>query len=80
MSAFTHRGWFGICPVYLGRLDQPEPVVHERRPWMLPLMLFSECMYGIVFWVIGLVRPDYEPAWPIQVTGRLPTPIPFESI
>lgn len=41
MIEFTHRGWFGICPVYLANLHSDAPMVHERRPWMLPLMMFS---------------------------------------
>lgn len=74
-TTFTHKGWFGICPVYFANLQSDSPVVHERRPWMLPLMMISEFMYGVAFACTRLVRPDWEPMWPLRVTGVISPPL-----
>lgn len=75
MSAvqLTHRGWFGICPVYLGDLDGDAPLVIERHWLLLPLMLLSECCYGLVF-VVGSALAGFQPGWPLLVTGELVRP------
>lgn len=31
---FTHRAWFGVCPVYMGDIDSQAPHVHPRH-WSL---------------------------------------------
>lgn len=69
----THKGWFGICPVYLANLDSAAPLVVERHWVLLPLMLLSECCFGLVF-VLGSFLAGFEPAWPLRVTGELAPP------
>lgn len=69
----THKGWFGICPVYFANLDSDAPLVVERHWSLLPLMLLSESCFGIVFALASLLT-DFEPQWPLRVTGELDTP------
>ena len=72
---FTHKGWFGLCPVYVGALESDAPLVHERHWLLLPLMVLSECIFSLLFSAISVLDPEYLPAWPLRVTGRLATPI-----
>lgn len=67
----THKGWFGLCPVYLGNLDDACPLVLERSRLLVPLMMLSEAMFGVVNWCMSALRPDHEPGWPIRVTGEI---------
>lgn len=62
----THKGWFGICPVYFGRLDSEAPLVVERHWVFMPLMMLSEFVYGLVLMFAE------EPQWPLRITGELP--------
>ena len=62
----THKGWFGICPVYFGRLDSEAPLVVERHKLLLPLMMLSEFVYGLVLMF------SEDPQWPLIITGELP--------
>ena len=62
----THKGWFGVCPVYFGLLDSPAPVVVERHRLLLPLMMISEFVFGLVMLMFD------DPKWPLMVTGELP--------
>ena len=71
--SLTHKGWFGICPVYFANLDSAAPLVVERHWSLLPLMLLSECCFGLVF-VLGSFLGGFEPAWPLRVTGELAPP------
>lgn len=32
----THKGWFGICPVYIGGIESDGPLIVERSPLLLP--------------------------------------------
>lgn len=67
----THKGWLGICPIYLSGLDDEGPVVEPRwraLAWLLPL---SETIYGLCFALMQRIDPSYEPMWPVRVTGRL---------
>lgn len=68
----THKGWLGLCPIYLSGIDEEGPVVEPRwrvLAWLLPV---SDAIFGICFALMTRIDPDYEPAWPIRVTGRLP--------
>lgn len=69
----THKGWFGICPVYFGNLHSEAPLIVERHWSLLPLMLLSEAMFGLVF-LVGSFFTGFEPTWPLRVTGELKQP------
>ncbi|MBE2242453.1 MAG: hypothetical protein IAE86_06845 [Burkholderiaceae bacterium] len=73
----THKGWFGVCPVYLADLDSDAPLVVERHWALVPLMLLSEACFGALF-VLGSLFAGFEPAWPISVTGELDTPVTID--
>ena len=68
---FTHKGWFGVCPVYLAEIETDAPLVEPRHWVFAPLFWFSDVSFRILIGVASIASPDYEPAWPIRVTGRL---------
>jgi hypothetical protein len=72
MTALTHKGWFGICPVFFGDLCSPAPMVVERHPIYLPLFMISEVLYSLCFMVCEAMNPAWIPEWPLKVTGDLP--------
>lgn len=67
----THKGWFGLCPVYIGGLDTDAPLLVERSRLLLPLMMLSEAIFGALIWMRSASDPDWEPQWPIRVTGEI---------
>lgn len=68
---WTHKGWFGLCPVYIAELDTDEPFI-EPRHWLFePLMFISHYGFVSLIFLISLVDPEYEPNWPIRITGEL---------
>jgi hypothetical protein len=71
---FTHKGWFGLCPVYFAGLDSECPAVHPRHALCGPLMVLSEAIFGVVFWCCRVMRPGFEAGWPLKVTGKLVPP------
>lgn len=72
---YTHKGWFGICPVYFSRPESDAPGIDPRHWAFIPLMLTSELLFGLWFTFRGLVSDNYEPQWPMVITGELATPI-----
>lgn len=75
-SIFTHKGWFGFCPVYFAHLESDAPYVHPRH-WMLePIMIVNEWLFGAMFFLATLVNSEFEPQWPLRVTGSLQNPKP----
>jgi hypothetical protein len=69
--SYTHKGWFGLCPVYFANLDSESPNV-EPRHWSLAwIMDFSEAMFFAVNWMRSLIDPTHEPGWPLKITGQL---------
>lgn len=71
---FTHAGWFGICPVYLGNLETEVPVVIERHPSLRHLFALSEYFQQFRIWFWSVVKSDYEPVFTFHVTGELVEP------
>ena len=71
---YTHKGWFGLCPVHIGGLDTEAPLLKSRH-WLLePLFVISEFIFVLVFLALELMRVE-NPGWPIKVTGELVAPI-----
>lgn len=71
-EGYTHKGWFGICPVYLGNLDQEYCVKVAPRWWfVVPLFVVSEWWQGAIIYVRTWAYPEYEPSWEFEVTGEL---------
>lgn len=72
---FTHKGWFGICPVYLAGLDSDAPNVEARYwalKWLIDLFVW---IFGAVIWLRTSMDPLYEPEWPLLITGELNPPL-----
>lgn len=75
----THRGWFGICPVYFGNLDSDGPLVEPRHWSVLWLMPLSEAIWGAAFAARGMIDPAFVPQWPLVITGELHPPITIDG-
>lgn len=73
MTKLTHKGWFGLCPVFFGDMDSDAPMVVERQLIFLPLFVVSEAMYSLCFMVCEAMNPAWIPAWPLWVTDALPS-------
>ncbi len=73
----THKGWFGLCPVYLGDFESDEPLVCERHWFFAPLMILSELIFDLCFFAQDMAGAE-PTGWPIRVTGRLDEPIELE--
>ncbi len=71
MDKFTHKGWFGICPVYVQFKTPGMPLLESRHVIFEPLMAISEAWYMVKFTVLGLLCEEYEPMWPILITGEV---------
>lgn len=70
---YTHKGWFGVCPVHYANLHTEAPIV-EPRHWLFdPLMWVSELVFGLVFLALDVAGRD-NPGWPLKVTGSLTPP------
>lgn len=68
---YTHRGWFGFCPIYLGGINTDCPNVMARRRWLEPLLHFCIGIQEAAIGVCTLVNPQWEPVWKIRITGKL---------
>lgn len=71
----THKGWFGLCPVYIGDPDGEMPMIDPRHWAFSPLLWFSEFLFFICIELILLAKPDAEPGYPLSITGKLRRPI-----
>lgn len=71
MDGYTHKGWFCLCPIYIANLETGEPTLEARR-WV-PEWWFTcnEIAFGLVVQVTMTFKPDFEPLFPILVTGEL---------
>ncbi|UOK71698.1 hypothetical protein [Ancylobacter polymorphus] len=67
----THKGWFGVCPVYIGGLDSPAPLIHQRHWLFLPLFILSEHIFAAIIYLKSWQDPEWEPSWPLRVTGTI---------
>ena len=67
----THYGlMYGVVPVRLDMTNPDEPLV-EVRHWSLePLLDICEGIYGLLIFFRSTVEPDYEPTYPITITGE----------
>ncbi len=64
---YTHKGWIGLCPVYIANPDSQGPDVEPRLPctdWLLGLSLFLFDFFG------ALLHHD-DGSIPIRITGKL---------
>ena len=75
---FTHKGWFGLCPIYISEPYSEGPTLEPRIPYTGWFLDLQADIYGIFF---NLVQ-DEDPMWPIKITGELKKPVvmDFEEI
>lgn len=71
---FTHKGWFLLCPIYIAGLNTEAPFLDPRHWSLMPWFLLNEALLALFFFVSSLVDKDFEPVFPIRVTGELPCP------
>lgn len=71
---YTHKGWFGVCPIYLGDIEGDCNVTarHDALGWLMDL---SQFVIEFAIYVKTLINPNYEPMFPMCVTGELSEPI-----
>ena len=67
-EVFTHKGWIGICPVYIGDVDAEAPVIEERHIIFRPLLWFSTALYGLLN---NILPEDEQVGFPIKITGKI---------
>lgn len=72
-KSYTHKGWIGLCPVWLADIDTDCPYVWPRYGLGI-LLTISELIFGAMNWLRSLVNSEFEPTWPILITGELRRP------
>lgn len=71
-EGYTHKGWFGVCPVYLGGHEREDCIkVMPRHRWTVPLFVVSQWFQGAMIYVCSWLNPDYIPCWSFKVTGEI---------
>lgn len=71
MRKYTHRGWFGFCPVYLGSINTDCPNVIARRRWLEPVLHVNVFIQELAIGACSIINPHWEPVWKIRITGPL---------
>ncbi len=71
MKKYTHLGWFGFCPVYLGGIHTDCPDVAPRYRWLTPVLHLAIWLQEVSIGFCSLINPDWEPQWKILVTRKL---------
>lgn len=71
----THKGWFGICPVYMADPHSQSPFVAPRSVWLDPVFSVSAVLMIVWFVLRGSFSSSFEPGWPLVVTGELDVPV-----
>lgn len=61
---FTHKGWFGLCPVYIADAETDSPLLEPRFPMTDWLIHLSAAIFDLLA----------AEAFPIMFTGKLNPP------
>lgn len=71
-TKYSHYGWFaGLVPIYMGDVDSDAPVITERN-WVPEWYFWTmEAVFGLFCWVMSMLSADFEPAFPMVITGRI---------
>lgn len=72
--SYTHKGWMGLCPVYLADPYGPNPRVDARHAWLEWLHDLSLGIFRFLMQIRLRQDPNYEPLWPLVLTGELNPP------
>lgn len=68
----THKGLiYGFIPVYLDMTDEECPII-EGRNWLCEIVhdIYTP-IFGFAIFVRTAIDPEYEPSFPILITGEL---------
>lgn len=75
----THKGTLFGVPIYL-RFSQPlvegdqypdeAPIVWVRHWCLSPILTVMELLFGCAVFLRSMVDEDYEPMYPIKITGE----------
>lgn len=68
---YTHKGWFGLCPVYAAPYSAGE-AFEARYPFTDWIIELSAFLYGSYFQMSGKGFDEYRP---LRITGKLKEPI-----
>ena len=63
---YTHKGWIGLCPVYIANKNSASPEIEPRYPmteWLLHLSLW-------LFAFFGAMNSNDDGSIPIRITGK----------
>lgn len=84
VQQFTHKGWFGICPIYIADIETDCPALTPRvENWFFETLFWiSHYMFVVVFAVADffshLMHSNWRMGFPICVTGELLVPYLYE--
>lgn len=67
---YSHRGWFGFCPVYVNQPFSGKPAVCPRHPLLMPLMRLNILIQRLAISVCSMMDPYWEPTWKLKLTGK----------
>jgi len=68
---YTHKGWFGVCPMYIGNKDTECPDLLPRHWVFMPLAHLAVFIQGVAIATCAFFNPHWEPVWAIRITGKL---------
>lgn len=71
MKQYTHLGWFGFCPIYVGGLQGRCPDIKARFTWLEPLLRLNIALQELSIGVCTMMDPDWTPTWKIKLTRKL---------
>ena len=60
-----HRGWFGLCPIYISNAQHGRPMMVARRSWMRTLLHWQ------VVVATGLINRGLMDYYPVLLTGDI---------
>lgn len=66
-----YYGWFFACPIYVGNIERPDPLVMVR--WWVPewWLDLNEWCFGVCVMLVQMVNPECDPMFPLRITGPL---------
>ncbi len=70
LARYTHKGWFGFCPVFIEDPHGRCPNLTSRHPLLMPILRFNVWLQELSIATCSLMAPDWEPTWSIRLTGK----------
>lgn len=82
---YLHRGFFGLCPVYISNIETDIPHVRPRH-WIFEILFYLTELFVFVcslifdLYLILTLQEQRSMMLPLFVTGRLDPPKEFEEL